>query len=158
MATVTEQAERNKGGAAKGNAHRTRSGKRAWQAVKRLPKGAGLVRRALYAERDEIERAVVSQHGEISLYHAALIQSALRHSGRAGLLERWLRLEEGLSLTERLAVLKEIGSASDSRDRCLKLAGLDVKPSGGLWDALEPGWQPSGAGLHEVSTAGGPSA
>ena len=127
MAEVSvNQVGRNKGGAPIGNSNRTRSGKRAWSAVKRLPKGSGAIRQQLYCERDEVEIATGRQHGEVSLFHAALIQSAIRHSGRAQLLERWLRVEEGLSLNERLAVLKEIGAATDSRDKCLQRLGLDV--------------------------------
>lgn len=117
---------RNKGGAPIGNSNRTKSGKRAWSAVKRLPKGSGAIRQQLYCERDEIEIATGRQHGEVSLFHAALIQSAIRHSGRAQLLERWLRVEPDLTLNERLAVLKEIGAATDSRDKCLQRLGLDV--------------------------------
>ena len=90
------------GGAPKNNANRTRSGKRAWTAVKRLPKSSGLIRVNLYAERDETEAAVCLQHGEVSLYHAALVQSSLRHSGRAQLLERWLRTEPDLATADKV--------------------------------------------------------
>lgn len=126
MEQPAENKSISKRGAPPGNANRTRSGKRAWSAVKRLPKGSGAIRQQLYTERDEIEVVTGRQHGEISLFHAALIQSAIRHSGRAQLLERWLRVEPDLTLNERLAVLKEIGAASDSRDKCLQRLGLDV--------------------------------
>ena len=119
------------------NANRTRSGKRAWTTVKRLPKGSGLVRQALYAERDELESAVCLRHGEITLYHAAILQSAIRHSGRAQLLERWLRTEPDLGLQDRLAVLREIGNASDSRDKCVRKLGLDKVPETDPWAALD---------------------
>ncbi len=159
------------GGAPAGNRNATRSGRRAWETVKRLPKSCGAIRQQLYAERDDIELSVGRQHGEVSLYHAALIQSAVRHSGRAQLLERWLRVEEGLSLNERLAVLKEIGAASDSRDKCLKLLGLDVAHDAtrDAWASVlsravpadnasesrtEPQeWQPSTEGIYETRTS-----
>ena len=119
-----------------GNRNAARHGLRAWCSVKRLPPGAGAIRRQLYAERDEIHAAVVSSHGEISLTHAALVQSAIRHSGRASLLERWLRVEPGLSVSERIAILKEIGAATDSRDRCLER--LDLKTDHeSFWSAVD---------------------
>jgi hypothetical protein len=157
MTTIEPTTEpKNRGGAPPNNANRLKSGRRAWAAVKRLPKGAGAVRRALYAERDELERETVSHHGEITLYHAALIQSAIRHSGRAQLLERWVRIEADLSLAERLAVLKEIGSATDSRDKCLKSMGLDAKRHADPWTALDTpqtnGWRAHHDGQHETST------
>lgn len=162
MNEITEVTTKNRGGAPRGNANRTKSGKRAWCAVKRLPKSSGLIRQQLYAERDEIEAAVCRQHGEISLFHAALVQSALRHSGRAQLLERWLRIEADLPLNERLAVLREIGSASDSRDKCLQRLGLDQTQHSDPWavvDAMHAsggGWKASADGSHEIATSGGP--
>ena len=42
---------------------------------------------------------------------------------------RWLRMTEPkLTLTDRLAVLREIGAATDARDRCLRALGLDQRP------------------------------
>lgn len=117
-------------GAPKGNANRLKSGRRAWSAVKRLPKGCGSIRRQLYAERDEIEVETGAVHGKVSLYHAALIQSAIRHSGRAHLLERWLRVQPEMAFAERIATLREIGNATDSRDKCLKALGLNQQADG----------------------------
>jgi hypothetical protein len=136
METSTARSS-NSGGAPLNNSNRTSHGVRAWESVKRLPKGAGHVRRALYAERDELRREVVAQHGGITMYRSAVMQSALRHSGRAQLLERWLRLEDSLTLAERLAVLKEIGAATDSRDRCLKALGLDTGPDNNPWAFID---------------------
>lgn len=108
----------------KGNRNALVHGKYAYLAVGRLPPGASYIRRLLGAFQRATEAAVVEAHGEIPLTKAALIQSAVRHEGRAQLLTRWLR-ESDLSLAERLAVLKEIGGATDARDRCLKLLDLD---------------------------------
>lgn len=81
----------------------------------------------------------------MSIFHAARIQTCVRHEGRAQLLQKWLRdnpeIEQttaaisttdgkktntaeirktkGLTVTERVAVLKEIGAASESRDKAL---------------------------------------
>lgn len=112
--------------APKGNRNREVHGYRAWLAVGRLPKGGAYIRRLLTTLRDQLETAVATADEEISLYKAALIQSVVRHEGRALLVGRWLRLQPDLPLSERLALIREVGNATDSRDKCLKLLGLDT--------------------------------
>jgi len=72
----------------------------------------------------------------LSVFHAALIQSACRHEGRAQLLTRYLR-EAGLSLADRLAVLSGIGNATDSRDKCLQRLDLDRRADIDPWKILD---------------------
>lgn len=63
---------------------------------------------------------------EPTTYDDALLQSAARHEGRALLAAAWLRKEGSkLSVNERLAITATISNATDSRDKCLKLLGLD---------------------------------
>src|SRR5262245_1088337 len=139
--TVTSEDQnpaKNKGGAPFGNRNATLSGVRGWLAIGSYPKGAAYVRRIIGGLRVELATAVCATYGEMTKYQAALVQSACRHEGRALLLTRWLRVETGLTLLERMAVLKEIGNATDSRDRCLKSIGLDSSPrTSNPWDALD---------------------
>jgi hypothetical protein len=117
-----------------GNQNRTVHGVRGYLALGSLPRGARYIRRLIGELRTALESAVSEANGgEISIYHGALIQSACRHEGRALLLSRYLRIEPDLALAERLAILKEIGTASDSRDKCLKAFGLDAVKSSDPW-------------------------
>ena len=109
--------------------HAIRHGKYAYLALGSLPKGASYIRRLIGQFRGALEQAVRDKEGEITIYSTALVQSACRHEGRAQLMTRWLRLTEPkLTLTDRLAVLREIGAATDARDRCLRTLGLDKRP------------------------------
>jgi hypothetical protein len=92
----------------------------------KFPRGCSYVARVLAELRRQLEAAVVAAHGQVSILHAASINSAVRHEGRAILAGRWLRLHaESMSHTERLHYLREVSNASDSRDRCLARLGLD---------------------------------
>ncbi|MDX1968992.1 MAG: hypothetical protein SFV23_17585 [Planctomycetaceae bacterium] len=77
----------------------------------------------------ETESAVIERFGEVDLYRAAVIQSAVRHETRAQLIGRWLRVaeEQGekLTLIDRANLLKQLSDASDARDKCLERIGLD---------------------------------
>jgi hypothetical protein len=158
-------------GAPPGNRNRTLMGVRGWAAIGSYPKGCSHVRRLVGRMRVELEDAVCEQHGSIGVYQAALVQSACRHEGRALLLTRWLRTETdgsrkcsadatdkpaGLTVAEKLGILKEIGNATDSRDRCLKLLGLDAAKDRNPWDALD-GRAINGAGPSLGSSGKGHS-
>ena len=125
----------------RGNRNATRNGKYGWLAIGSLPVGASYVRRCVGKLRRELEIAVQSQDGELGAYKAGLCQSAARHEGRALLAVRWLR-ERGdrMNDMERLAYLKEIGAATDARDRCLRALGLDkpADPFAGLYSPRLP--------------------
>ena len=116
----------SKGRWATGNKARMSHGVYSFLALGRAPAGCGYVFRMIGQFKRAVEADVAERYGEISIYHAALIQTACRHEGRAQLLTRKLRqCEAELSHADQLATLKEIGNASDSRDKCLKLLGLD---------------------------------
>lgn len=128
----------NKGGARAGNRNRMTWGGRGWAAVGSYPKGYSAVRRYVGRMRAELESAVCERHGQIGVYEAALVQSACRHEGRALLLQRLLRVEhDSLSVTERLGIVREIGAASDSRDKCLKALGLDSGRQRDPWTTFQ---------------------
>ncbi len=95
-----------------------------------LPKGAAWIRRTANAFRRQIEAAVLETNGELTPLRFRALPMATRHEGRVLLAGRWLRLHgEGIPLSDRLSLLKTIGDATDARDRCLKLAGLDRLPA-----------------------------
>lgn len=124
---------KSKGGAPVGNRNRQRSGVAAFAKTGQLPRGCSNIAKQVNVIREMLEIAVQQRHGQISVYHALLIQSCLRHEARAGMLTRWLRLvckdgETPENLTERLAVARELSASTDSRDRCLKLLQIDSIP------------------------------
>ena len=106
-----------------GNRRATRHGLTAGQ----LPKGAAYIKRCSDQFRVAIEQAVADRNGgQVSLYHAALIQSAQRWERHAMLSQRWLRHEaDKLNADQRLAYSREVARASSERDKCLRLLGLD---------------------------------
>ena len=151
-------------GAPRGNSNRTTHGIRGYLARGRMPKGAEYDGVQLRKFEGSLNGAVLENDGEISLYKAALIQTTLRHEGRAHLLNRWLVAEKALTVAERVKISEAIGNASDSRDKCLKLLGLDTTRTANPWAAVDAptlpqhaanGWHDHHDGLHEVSTSGG---
>lgn len=102
-----------------------------------LPKGAGYIKRISGQFRTAIERAVVDVHGEVTLYHAAIIQTAMRWERHALLAQRWLRREDAkLTVSERLGFSREVARASAERDKCLAALRLDKDRSQSVVDAL----------------------
>lgn len=133
-----EAGQPNRGGAPAGNRNATTHGSRGWLALGSLPKGASYVRRLLGEMRRRLETAVLDNSGELGAYELAVVQTACRHEGRALLAGRWLRLEgDSLDVSVRLALLNTIGSASDSRDKCLRLLGLDLKRAANPWASID---------------------
>lgn len=97
----------------------------------RLPKGCSAIEKAMLQFRRAVEDQVAElRGGNISLYDAALINSAMRHERHAMLSQRWLwkASADELTVTDRIRFSSEIGKASDARDKALKLLGLDVQP------------------------------
>jgi hypothetical protein len=118
----TTETETSKGGAPKGNRNSIRHGLRASS----LPPGCSYLDGQLRSLRKGLRREIKRQHGDISLVHEASLQSALRHETRALLAARWLRIGgDELPLEQRLSLLAAISTATDARDRCLKLLRLD---------------------------------
>ena len=107
----------------KGNSNAIRHGLRA---VATLPPGCNWVRKRLVQFRQSVEGAIVDTHGEVDLFRAATLQTAVRWEAVAQLAARWLR-EAGdtLSPTDKLTFVRQAAMASESRDRSLKALGLD---------------------------------
>ena len=104
------------------NRNRTRHG----LCAGRLPKGAAYVKRTCDGLRRAIEAEVLARHGELSLHHAALIQSAIRWERHALLVQRWLRLDcDRMDMATRLAYSRDIARASAERVKCLTALRLD---------------------------------
>jgi len=101
-----------------------------------LPKGASYIKRDCDILRRLIEEAVIGNHGEVSLFNAAMIQTAIRWERHAMLTQRWLRKEiDSMSASERILYSKDIATASTNRDKCLKELGLNTKQLD-VFDAL----------------------
>lgn len=92
-----------------------------------LPAGCGYVARITRELRQAIEDAVAGRNdGAVSLYHASLINTAIRWERHSLLCQRWLRNEaDKLNPDQRLAYSRETARASAERDKCLRLLGLD---------------------------------
>jgi hypothetical protein len=107
-----------------GNRNSMLHGTRGALSLGRYPKGCSYIRRIIGMFRMQLETSVQDSHDSIGVYHAALIQSACRHETRALLLNRWLREQPDASLADKLALMRDITNASDSRDKCLEKLGL----------------------------------
>ena len=130
-------------GAPRGNENRVRHGVFSWATSGKVPtsiKGGTHLRNVLRAFRSGLLVEVERVKGRpATLHEQALISSAVRHEGRARLLERLVADDWARMLNpERIAALKEIGSASDSRDKALKAIGLDTagKPAD-PWERMQ---------------------
>ena len=162
--TEQNQTQHRAGGAPKNNRNRMRHGLTA----AKLPAGCQYIEHRVGQFRRQLESEIIECHGEITILSAALVQSAVRHETRAKLLQRWLREGEDevrtnvskggtngssttqttevkrttLSITERSGLLRDISSASDSRDRCIER--LDLKQSNNApWPGLPALPEPS---------------
>jgi len=124
------------------NRNATKSGLYGYLAIGSLPKGASYIRRLMGEFERGLRAAVLAKSGELTLYAAAVCQTATRHEARAMLLQRWLRKADAagdkVPLMDRVAIMREIGAASDSRDRCLRALGLERSDSNDVIDALYP--------------------
>lgn len=116
-----------RGGAPAGNKNRLQSGVSAWAKAGRIPRCYRALRRELREFATGLAAEVERAKGRpASMYELCVVSSVVRHSGRVALLERWLAREHAtLSVSDRLALLKEVGSASSSRDKALQSLGLD---------------------------------
>ncbi|HWB13415.1 MAG TPA: hypothetical protein VFE62_12300 [Gemmataceae bacterium] len=136
--TVTVRQGALKKGAQPGNTNGLRHGLRSGSvrlALGKLPREMVRIERAVNQFRLLIEAAVVEAHGQISVYHAALIQSACRHETHSMMAKRWLRLQdECLDHNQRLAYSKAIADASTARDKCLEKLGLQPGGAGDAYD------------------------
>ena len=130
MTTPDKTAE--KGGPPAGNKNATRHGLRA----SNLPPGCSYLEGQLTAFRRYVRTELVARDGATSTYQEAVLQSCVRHETRALLASRWLRKELDLRIDQRISLLREISHATDSRDKCLRLLGLDRGDCENVLDAL----------------------
>lgn len=106
----------------------------------KLPAKLQYVEHRINGFRRHLEEAVAKAKGEVSLVDAAAINSACKWERHGILAQHWLRHAEDeaadeskpnatrLSMADRLKYSEAIAKASDSRDKCLRLLGLDIKP------------------------------
>ena len=131
--TTTEMPPKHGPGAPLGNKNRTKHGLRA----SGLPPGCSYLEGQLASFRRYVRDELESQHGPVELYAEAVLQSAVRHETRALLCARWLRLSgEELDIDKRASLLRDMSSATDARDKCLKILGLD-RSQNGEWPTMD---------------------
>jgi len=86
--------------------------------------------RVLREFQKAVEADILERRGELSIYDAAILQSAIRHEGIAQLWIRHVRKEaKSLTTEQRLAIGREIRNATDARDKCLRELGLNKRDS-----------------------------
>lgn len=145
-----------KGGQPEGARNALSHGVHSYLCTGRLPKGASYIGRLVKQFRTAVEAAILEAHGEVSIRHAALAQSASRHEAVCCLLQRWLReSEDKLSIPERAGLLKQFSTATDRRDACLKELELDAAsdPWKAIYaDALEVETKPPNRDEHATNT------
>uniref|UniRef100_A0A7C2K054 Uncharacterized protein n=1 Tax=Schlesneria paludicola TaxID=360056 RepID=A0A7C2K054_9PLAN len=130
-------APRKTGGAPPGNGNGIKTGRR--YNVGTLPKDCRSIENVRSKISRQVTEEVIARTGEMSVYSAAVLQSLVRHETRCQLLTRWLRIEgDKLTVLDRSALLRDISSATDARDKCLERLGLDKS-------ALPAPWEPSGS-------------
>ncbi|NQT17323.1 MAG: hypothetical protein HQ582_31505 [Planctomycetes bacterium] len=88
--------------------------------------------------RNKIEQAAVeANHGPLSVYQQASVQTAARYEMVALLATRWLRVgDDKLTPDQRLTHATTIAKSSELRDKALQRAGLDRKGRQQALDAL----------------------
>jgi hypothetical protein len=133
-----------------GNRNAIVSGLSSFLATGRWPRGASYVPTLLNGLRAGLAAAYRDRPSDLTPEFAdSLIQSALRHEGRALLLQRKLRLQsDDLTLDQTRAVLADISDATDRRDRCIRQLGLDRKAKATIEDVRKQLY--AGAGLPDV--------
>lgn len=104
--------------------------------VNTLPKGCARLEGLRRELRRALEAEVAKVKGEVGLTDACLISSAVRWETVAALASRWLRLGvEKMSAGDKLAYIRTVATASDSRDRCIKQLRIEAKPED-FWKRL----------------------
>jgi hypothetical protein len=124
----------NNGGAPVENQNATQHGR--WSTLGSLPPGCTHIRKLCAKLRNQLEQAVTAEHGEVSLLSAATIQTAVRHERHAQLAQKWLKDNPDINVETRLAISRDIASASEKRDKCLRLLNIDRKRTANPWDSL----------------------
>lgn len=120
-----------------GNRNALKNGLHRTLAIGGLPSGMTYVRRLVNEFRRAVEAATLATCGEVDLFHSAVVQTCCRHEQRSLLAQRWLRTAQGLTIDQQLALSREIGQASEARDRCLRLLGLDRCDAADLFAGID---------------------
>lgn len=103
-----------------------------------LPRGTSHIAQRLNTLRRELARLVEDRHGEVALYHAAVIDAVVKWERLGQLAGRWLRKEgDKLEPAEKLAFAKEIARAAVERNRAMVALGLDRDEKVSVWDQLD---------------------
>lgn len=128
--TPEPEQKRSRGGQ-RGNSNRQGHGVRTFLRSSALPKGAEYIQRKEQAFRRAVEHEV-SKGGtkRLGLGKIALVDAVIKHDTVLELLQRWLRVEENLSVTDRLNIMDKISKSTDSRNRALEKLGVIVDPKG----------------------------
>lgn len=99
-------------------------------AIGQCPPGGAYVHRLVLAFRKALEDEVIAAKGSIGLADACAIATAARWERHALLVTRWLRVGFAeLTYDQRLAYSRDIGKASESRDRAIASLQLDKNPT-----------------------------
>jgi hypothetical protein len=99
-----------------------------------VPRGCTGVTKSINHFRRQLEQAVVNAHGEITLVHACLINTAYRYERHAQLAQRWLLVAyDDLSHADRLNYSREAARASAERDKAIMALNLN-RPADDLWN------------------------
>ena len=102
-----------------------------------LPKDCKYVEDRLNQFRRRMEDCCLDTHGEVSLTHAACIQTVLRWERHAALAQRWLvKAGDDLSPADRLKFSEQIAKASSARDKALARLQLDRDDAATIIDSL----------------------
>lgn len=110
----------------------------------KLPKNCAYIEKVVNALRRNVEEALLSVKGEISLGDAATINTILKWERHGSLASRWLRLEaDSLSPGDRLKFSEAIAKASDNRDKAIARLQLDRDSNENILEALYSKPQPA---------------
>lgn len=106
----------------------------------RLPADCKHLAEEMQSIQEQLEAAVIEKHGQVGIYHAAVIESVLTHHKRLRLLQRWLvrpkhvrpkpwETDEGnrtedIDLSERVKLLDGESKATDARNKAILSLGL----------------------------------
>jgi hypothetical protein len=123
---------KGKSGAPRQNTNAIRHGMRGGK----LPKGCQYIEGRVNNLRRQVEAAILELKGEIGILDAASINSVLKWERHGLLAAHWLRHEaEKLSASERLRFSEAIAKASDSRDKNIRMLGLNTTRD--VWAELD---------------------
>lgn len=115
----------------------------------RWPRGSQAIKQDGDEYRKLLEQACIELHGEVGLYAASVIQTAVTLETSARLWQKWLRDKwEDLKEEVKDRRLEAIGKARIQRDMCLKKIGLDKGIDQGDEDAWKEFWKAKPAGIN----------